>query len=129
MKRQLFLLLCIMVLSVSSALAESDRPSGHNLLQDCTVFLNIVEDGSADRNDLGSAYRCASYIRGIADMNSAYAAVHADAIEPFFCAPQNVSTGQMVRVVVKYLNENPDSLHNDKFLETWRALSQAFPCK
>jgi len=32
--------------------------------------------------------------------------------EMFFCPPKNITLGQAARIVVKYLNDHPEQLHN-----------------
>lgn len=44
------------------------------------------------------------------------------------CIPGEVTYGQMVRVVVKYLNDHPEELHHSSALLTVNALIGAFRC-
>ena len=63
---------------------------------------------------------CAGFVLGVSDRIE----------RKFACPPKNgtVSGGQLVKVVRKYLEENPENLHwTGHFLVTI-ALSQAFPC-
>ena len=45
------------------------------------------------------------------------------------CIPSTASTGQHIRVVVKYLNEHPAELHLPEFTLVERALREAYPCQ
>lgn len=45
------------------------------------------------------------------------------------CPPATVTTGQLLRVVVKHLEENPKDLHEPGALLAGRALRKSFPCK
>lgn len=47
-----------------------------------------------------------------------------------FCTPGSVTLGQMVRIVVKFLENHPELLHEkNEGLFVVAALSEAFPCK
>ena len=45
------------------------------------------------------------------------------------CYPQGVTVNQTVKVVHKYLKDNPAQLHQDTVLLVSAALVEAFPCK
>ncbi|WP_363117903.1 Rap1a/Tai family immunity protein [Marivita sp. XM-24bin2] len=44
------------------------------------------------------------------------------------CLPLGVERGQMIDVVIKYLDANPAQRHNPARMLTWLALLEAFPC-
>ncbi|MNR61896.1 hypothetical protein D3C85_1837700 [compost metagenome] len=46
-----------------------------------------------------------------------------------FCLPGNVTNSQMVRIVVKYLKDNPKNLNEGRTGLVWSALKDAYPCK
>ena len=46
-----------------------------------------------------------------------------------FCAPDGVTVGQAINVLVKYLNENPAQLHHGGELLAITAFNEAWPCK
>src|SRR6267154_6884823 len=45
------------------------------------------------------------------------------------CIPRNVTNAQIIRVIGKYVNGNPDKAHRATRLVASLALAQAFPCK
>lgn len=45
-----------------------------------------------------------------------------------FCVPKDVPVSQLVRVVVKYLEEHPAQLHNPAHGLVYASLKDAFPC-
>ena len=53
-----------------------------------------------------------------------------EATEPFFeaCLPEQSSRQQLVLVFVRYVDENPQSAHEDFFLIAIDAFQDAFPC-
>jgi hypothetical protein len=47
---------------------------------------------------------------------------------PRVCPDEAVTTGQTLRVVVKYLEDHPEELHLDNAVLVEKALAKAFPC-
>jgi hypothetical protein len=45
-----------------------------------------------------------------------------------FCRPNGVENAQLVRIVLKYIRENPEDAHQDTMLVAMWALQRAFPC-
>jgi hypothetical protein len=70
---------------------------------------------------------CLGFLQGV---NSTFGFV-GDEIknETKFCAPDRMANGQLVRVVVKYLTDNPKKLHLPQTGLVWFALQDAYPCK
>lgn len=73
-------------------------------------------------NAEGSFFRgfCVGYIIGVSDSFSNN-----------ICAPGGsggVTVGQFVSIVRKYLNENPEFLHDPADILAFNALTRAFPC-
>jgi hypothetical protein len=47
-----------------------------------------------------------------------------------FCTPESgITNDQAARVVVKYLREHPERLHEKESLLAMAAFAEAFPCK
>jgi hypothetical protein len=88
---------------------------GNDLLEDCSA----VNEQSANF----SSGVCNGYIAGISEM--------ADTIlnPGFICPSDNITARQLVRIVIKYLNDHPEQLHERKPKVVLRALVEAFPCK
>jgi hypothetical protein len=66
------------------------------------------------------------YIQGFLEGHMALAVV--SGVSPTYCCPQNVDFGQVRRIVVKFLNENPDKTHLFISALVEKALIDAFPC-
>ncbi|MNJ01850.1 hypothetical protein D3C73_1616130 [compost metagenome] len=49
--------------------------------------------------------------------------------DEIFCVPTTVTYAQLVRVVVKYLQDNPKDLNKGRMTLVWQALMDAYPCK
>lgn len=62
---------------------------------------------------------CIGYTVGITDSFSGY----------LFCPPAEVTAGQLVEMVKKYMNENPAKLHEPSSSIVVDAIKKDFPCK
>ena len=89
--------------------------TGGQLLEDCESE-NYFEKGS-----------CMGYIEGVGDSVATLA--NWEDFAEYICTPQGVTSGQLMLVVVKNLNENPEELHMTASSLVLKALSEAFPCE
>jgi hypothetical protein len=91
---------------------------GNELLSDCTASKddNVYYQKSAG---------CVAYITAISDLHDN--SVRLQEREPKFCTPRGVTKGQLEKIVVKYLNENPAYLHRNAAHLVGNALAFAFP--
>jgi hypothetical protein len=97
---------------------------GNAFLEQCNAAVSGIDrqqvvPGAQARN----AASCLGYLDGV--LESAVAPNK----ERFLCIPENVPTIQAARIVVKYLQGNPQRLHEDRKTLVVNALQQAFPCK
>jgi hypothetical protein len=104
-------------LLLTAQVVKADMPavSGHDLLLGCPYFLN----GKYHNIDeaIGGA-TCSALVAGIAYVWTANV-----------CQPQGITVGQQVRIVLKYLSENPKELHKLAQEIIFEALKQAWPCE
>ena len=104
---------------------------GHALLRQCRAYLGLLEQIQAGRNEQAevSYFHDASYchglIMGILIMNTAYR-VESPRTLPLCCPPELPE--QVGRVIVRYLETNPDKLHYPGTFLAVHALRNAFPC-
>jgi len=70
---------------------------------------------------------CSGYIIGVSDTADTLALW--DGSPVLICIPDGVTAGQLWKVVVKYLNENPEKLHFAADSLVLAALEGAFPCE
>ena len=89
--------------------------SGRGLLEDC-------EDAGSNFN---SGY-CLGFIHGMCSMHD-YAARKYSA--RLYCAPDEVTNGQVRRIIIKFLKDHPNRLHETDLILAVDALREAFPCK
>lgn len=102
----------------ASAKAEELRQDGNELLRDCTASV---------RRDGVDSYRagwCLGYLAGVRHTRSLYTK-----FPSVDCTPQEVTSGQIKSIVVKYLQDHPEKLHYTNYGLVNMALNEAFPCK
>ena len=71
---------------------------------------------------------CMSYVVGVADMLDAMSQRKLDSFKPF-CTPDETTSGQLHRVVVKHLKAHPELAHAPALFLVIVALREAFPCQ
>jgi len=121
-------LLAIFLLSVfTSAYAEFD---GNELLRHCNSVIKQENGGTLSTTELVGAAYCNGYIAGFLDSHSIDSYVFEKYTQKklLYCLP-NSKIIQFVRVIVKYLNEHQEKLHNGARMLVMDALNEAFPCK
>ena len=128
-------LTCGMVL-MALLLAGNAFGDGNSLLAECTSAIALVEklntraltiDNFKNENFLGAG-SCLGMMQGMKDMNKSYEVLLSK--KALFCTPESgVSNDQAARIVVKYLKEHPEKLHEKESLLAIEAFMEAFPCK
>lgn len=118
MKRPLLRLCAIMLLS-PPIIAAAD---GNELLKSCNFAIRY-QDGSDKTDEAGiNAVYCTAYLHGIHD------GINLRDTGARYCLPSPLPNQQVVRIVVKFLNDNPSLLHLDASILAVGALAQAYPC-
>ena len=106
----------ILVATAPPPRAAADIDSASRLLPGCKFAI----DGGPTRYGIGvefEAARCIGYVAGLAKAS------------PDFCQPAGVTVGQMIRVVVTYVEARP-ARHHEEFGElALEALEEAWPCR
>lgn len=99
----------------SKALGDSDVNSGNYFLPGCQAFIATNFNSSTPFR----AGECLGVIRAITyNLTS----------NSLICIPSTVTMGQIVRVIVRNLENNPAHLHEDFFLQVAYALGSIWPC-
>jgi hypothetical protein len=104
------------------------KHDGNELSDECTVALRSIEHPTnMDGFNTGA---CFGLVDGIMETMQLWNTVDSQHNEARYhgCIPNEVTVGEAVKVVLKYLNDNPTQLH-------WRdthliaaALSKGYPC-
>ncbi|WP_223592416.1 Rap1a/Tai family immunity protein [Pseudomonas sp. A-R-19] len=105
-------------------LASASMDDGNTLLKQCKQFIKFMDGENANGLDAGL---CGGFVRGVTSTNFLYSELFKQKFG--ICEPRNISANQDVRIVVKYLENNPKQLSEDRTILVWLALADAFPCK
>lgn len=120
----------------STANASRDLSTAYGLSKACAIGEgnNLAVDGA----DFVDAGYCIGFFSAIIDygmfheeMNSFYSNENtkSTAFRPLFCAPDKVTSGQASKIFIKYIDENPQKLHEPAFVIAIISLAKAFPCE
>jgi hypothetical protein len=108
-------LIGVLILNCGAAFGQGKYDSANGIMQACRDSLAGRPMGNVTQG-LERGY-CAGMVTGIFEV-----AIGA-------CAPRNVTTGQAVRVVVKYIDDRPERLNESFSMLAVEALRAAWPCK
>jgi Ssp1 endopeptidase immunity protein Rap1a len=100
--------------SAPSRTTAEELTTGNFLIEACQM---AIDSSAQNIYDSWRAGICDGLVAGVM-----YAS-------PTVCHDPDVTLGQSLRVVEKYLQEHPEKLHLNGSKLTDEALSQAFPCK
>jgi Rap1a immunity proteins len=103
--------------------------SGNSFVRDCSV---VEKEQTTAAEDTASA-ACVLYVAGIlrgAELGSSLTRLEANdtTLPKLFCRPDNVESGQVAKIVLKFVRENPEKANEETALLVMRALVRAFPC-
>jgi hypothetical protein len=112
-----------------------DKNDGNALLESCNETVKFMNDSNASVSMAKSAW-CLGYIQGFVssmeaqkmDKSTTYAAYLKSNVLGI-SLPPDVTSGQIARVIVKWLQDHPQELHHDIGLLTHIILREAFPAK
>jgi len=109
---------------------EQPYESGNAYLRVCSVLEKDADTIQGD-NEL-RFIQCLAYVQGLYDgivFEAEYATMFdkRTAARPF-CVPENLETGQMARILLKFLRNNPDKAHLQTKMLFGAALKDVFAC-
>jgi hypothetical protein len=120
-------LLAVLVLCFLSSHAYADN-DGNSLLLACKASVDFLDEQKIEMKHPHSVGQCLGLISGLRDMHDYFQTGLLEIIQPVFCVPGEVNSGQLARVLVKYLKENPTELHKRDTLLILMAFIDGFPC-
>lgn len=106
-----------LALLAGNVFAQATPDSGNTLLQACKVFTNRSKWSS--NSEAASTGQCLGVIGTVLSFRSQFG----------ICVPAGGNTGQAMRIVVKYMDENPDKTHEPLAFLAVYALQAAWPCE
>jgi hypothetical protein len=100
---------------------------GNDLLSKCPAAVNLMDNRSETDDYLGLGY-CLGMMQGMTNLNKVYELRLGE--KALFCTPESgIKNGQAARIVVKYLMEHPETLHENESFLAVSALKEAYPCQ
>ena len=106
----------------------AEGSDGAFYLEVCSAAVKGLDGAKLSLEEGLSAVYCKSYIGGFLDAISLMTNfANADKIA---CTPERgIPIDQATRILVKYLRENPEALHQSGRILLYVALTKAFPCR
>jgi hypothetical protein len=123
--KKIVLFIAALSLFVSSPLLAAQMQtfkSGNKLLSECSPLFSQ----NKSKIELLAEASCFSYIKGVFDLHQTLVA--RGKIEAQICKPLDVDLGQIGRVIIKYIEDNPDKVNITASSLILPALSEAYPC-
>lgn len=127
-----------LAITAAASVSEAAEPSivisdGNSLLRVCQEAVDGVNNpreklGESDAVRRGAyTIACANFLQGVTQTNILFHPGPTAAPTP--CLPENgVSNSQAARIVVRFLQANPEQLHQAAVINAILALDSAFPC-
>lgn len=127
MRAQVFPLLTV-IFAALPLLATAQGSDGSAFLQACSAAVKQSDGAQVSQEEAMDALYCASYVSGFLDATSLATATTKG--QRNICTPERgVTNDQAIRILVKYLRENPQTLHQSGRMSLYISLAKAFPCK
>jgi hypothetical protein len=108
-------ILAVAMLSSGATFAAPDLNSANYVMTGCRSFLTRTPSNTMD--DAFLKGRCVGIVDTVAELTGGV------------CHPAGATTGQSVRIVVKYIDDQPARLHETFSVLAREALQAAWPCK
>ena len=101
-------------------------PDGSELLRACTATVRQADGATLNAEDAARSVWCVGYVGGFLD---GLAVMNWRGGASPVCLPQNgIENEQAVRIVVKYLRNHPEQLHESGRIAVVVAIGEAFKC-
>ena len=128
MAMRYFLLLSALIGTVASADLRAQGPEGSTMLRACGAAVKQVDGVRISEEEAVQSLYCVGYVAGFLDSMSITVSVTGG--RQSVCLPQRgITNDQAIRIFVKYLRENPQTLHESGRMSLYISLLSAFPCK
>ncbi|MGH9513422.1 MAG: Rap1a/Tai family immunity protein [Terriglobales bacterium] len=131
MKKWILLISAVLLTSTSAAFADS---TGNDVLDRCQTAVRLFDNNGAPVGEHYDGGWCFGWVSGALQVTKLqnewtdFTKQKPTLLQ--FCVPDpGIPAIQAVRIVVKYLKERPEQLHEDGMSLTIAALKDSFPCK
>ena len=126
----------ILAVAIACTSTSVSAFTGSELLSQCKDFVNIIEGGDTDLKRTLQAGLCGGYVHGVqegftAASELAFIASEDQGTAPvsgkYWEVPADVEAEKIVKIVVRYLELNPDMHSKPAVLSIINALIQTYP--
>lgn len=101
--------------------------TGETLIEHCNATLKLQDINNPTPEDHAKSVGCLSYLEGVKHLLYEQ---NSFTKQRNICFPETgISNGQAARIVVNFLDENPEKLHEHKLNLALEAFAHAFPCE
>jgi Rap1a immunity proteins len=120
----------VLLFSCSCFAADVKDVDGNRVLEYCTSSVQFMDNGSFSSGTQSTqASWCTGYVTGAMQALDLARRLSDMQDQRNYPCLAGVASGQAVRVIVKYLRENPEKLQERAVTLSLAALQRAFPCK
>lgn len=125
----------LLFIFISGCLGAQDvdwKGDGNSLLTKCSLAVRVFDGEKLSSADAAEGSFCMGYLLGSHDTDYMVQTLEEHGkitLMKHACVPSNVSTAQIIRVVVKYLRDNPERLNMPAPVLVTDAIRSSFPCK
>ena len=103
---------------------------GNELLRMCNAAVSLDDGSDLDPGETLKAFYCMGYLSGVTDGYVLAVSLSERGYKRTLCPPtEGIEPSQAVRIVAKWLKENPEGLQERARTSILIALSKAFPCE
>ena len=107
---------------------SSFKEDGNMLLKYCGLAIRDIDGEKLTDSQRSNGMYCLGFISGFMDAHQWVVGLSESG--PIYCIPRDsIRLGQSVRIVIKWLKNNPEKLHESAGAAVLKSLVQAFPCK
>lgn len=125
----LFALLAMLAAPLSAQTTEHPFDSGNAFSRVCSMVEKTDLTPTEKERGVGCLLYIAGFVQGAEiSITAARDQTKQPTLPMPFCRPDGVETGQLIRIVLKYIRENPEDAHQSTMLVALWAFQKAFPC-
>jgi hypothetical protein len=127
--KKIFMMAFFILLNTSYVFAVSE---GNDLLRECKIYIKWSNGNDLSKVESYEIGICKGVMEGVLVSNNLLKYwVKTNNIETryYYCIPEGISTSQLAKVVVKYLDEHPEKLHEHRGTLLAYTFMKYFPCE
>jgi hypothetical protein len=123
----LFLLLPSLLIAFNATSGKAEI-NGKMLLENCKEAVKYIENKNDSSINHSAVNFCIGYISGVNDLHTKFIDSVACFEPPIYCIPANTQIEEMIKIVVKFLEQHPQDLTYQGAALTVSALRDVYPC-